>query len=136
MQLQPEFIPQPGAGGWQVSNPPILALVPLRASLALFDEAGMPALRAKSACLTGYLHYLLDRLDGGRIEVITPRDPAERGCQLSLAVRERPREVLAALEEQGVIADFREPNVIRIAPVPFYNTFAEVWRFAQILARA
>jgi kynureninase len=136
MQLQPEFIPQPGAAGWQVSNPPILALVPLRASLTLFEEVGMPALRAKSECLTGYLHYLLERSGGNRFEVITPRDPAERGCQLSLVVRDRPRELLAALEEQGVVADFRQPNIIRIAPVPLYNTFTEVWKLAQILARS
>ena len=81
MQLQPEFVPKAGADGWQVSNPPILAMAPLRASLALFDEAGMPALRDEIGAADGYLQYLLDRLPPGRFEVITPRDPARRGCQ-------------------------------------------------------
>ncbi len=135
MHLQPRFVAQPGAAGWQLSNPPILALAPLRASLALFDEVGMPALRRKSERLTGYLQYLLEQLPGGRFELITPRDPAQRGCQLSLVVHERPQELLQALQMEGVIGDFRPPNVIRVAPVPLYNTFEEVWRFVQILAR-
>ena len=135
MHLQPDFVPVPGAEGWQVSNPPILAMAPLRASLAIFDEIGMPALRTKSEMLTGYLQYLLDLLPPGRFEVITPRDPAQRGCQLSILVHERPREVIQVLEAEGVVCDFREPNVVRVAPVPLYNTFQEVWRFAQVLAR-
>jgi kynureninase len=128
------FVPREGADGWQVSNPPILAMAPLRASLALFDEAGMPALRAKSERLTGYLQYLLDRLPAGAFEIITPRDPGQRGCALSILVRDRPRELLEELQRQGVVCDFREPNVIRVAPVPLYNTFHEVWQFARILA--
>jgi kynureninase len=135
MHLQPEFVPQPGAEGWQVSNPPILSMVPLRASLALFDEAGMPALRAKSERLTGYLQYLLDRLPAGRFETITPRDPARRGCQLSFLVHDRAWELVRTLLEAGIVCDFREPNVIRVAPVPLYNTFHEVWRFVQALAQ-
>jgi kynureninase len=135
MQLQPEFIAQPGAEGWQVSNPPILAMAPLRASLALFDEAGMPALRAKSERLTRYLEYLIDRIPGGRFEVSTPREPGQRGCQLSILVHDRPRGLLKALEAEGVVCDFREPNVIRVAPVALYNTFHEVWTFAHILTR-
>ncbi|HXG11541.1 MAG TPA: kynureninase [Gemmataceae bacterium] len=136
MQLQPDWVPRPGADGWQLSNPPILALAPLRASLEIFDEAGMPALRARSKRLTGYLEYLLDRMPAGRYEVITPRDPARRGCQLSLLARERPEELLRILKTEGVVCDFREPNVIRVAPVPLYNTFHEVWQFAQILRQA
>jgi kynureninase len=135
MHLQPEFIAQPGADGWQVSNPPILAMAPLRASLALFDEAGMPALRTKSERLTGYLEFLLDRLPRGRFEAVTPRDPKQRGAQLSILVHDRPRELLHALDSEGVVCDFREPNIIRVAPVPLYNTFHEVWSFAQILTR-
>lgn len=135
MHLQPDFVPRPGADGWQISNPPILALAPLRASLALFDEAGMDSLRAKSAALTGYLLYLLDRLPAGRVEVVTPREPSRRGCQLSILVRDQPRPLLDALERAGVVCDFREPNVIRVAPVPLYNTFEEVWRFADLLSR-
>jgi kynureninase len=134
MHLQPDFVPQPGAEGWQVSNPPILAMAPLRASLALFDEAGMPALRTKSERLTGYLEFLLDRLPAGRFEVITPREPARRGCQLSILVHDRPRDLVQTLERAGVVCDFREPNVIRVAPVPLYNTYHEVWHFAQLLA--
>src|SRR5262245_63007809 len=129
-----EFVPRAGVDGWQVSNPPILAMAPLRASLALFDEAGMPALRTKSERLTGYLQSLLDRLPAGEFEVITPRDPRQRGCALSILARDRPRALLEELQRQGVVCDFREPNVIRVAPVPLYNTFHEVLQFVQILA--
>src|SRR5207248_7110650 len=123
MQTERVFVPQAGAEGWQVSNPPILALAPLRASLTLFDEAGMPALRAKSERLTGYLEFLLAGLPGARFDVVTPCEPARRGCQLSLLIHDRPREVLAGLQGEGVICDFREPNVLRVAPVPLFNTF-------------
>jgi kynureninase len=133
MRTQTDFVPRPGADGWQISNPPILALVPLRAALGLFDEAGMPLLRAKSERLTGYLLDLLDRLPPGRLEVITPRDPGQRGCQVSLRVRERLPELLRALAAAGVVCDFREPDVIRVAPVPLYNAFEEVWTFARVL---
>jgi kynureninase len=131
-----EFVPRVGADGWQLSNPPIFSMAPLRASLAIFEEVGMEALRAKSAALTGYLQYLIDRLPGGRIEALTPRDPAARGCQLSIRVRDGARDVLKALQAADVVVDFREPDVIRVAPVPLYNTFHEVWRFSRILARA
>jgi kynureninase len=136
MRRQTDFVPRPGADGWQLSNPPILALVPLRASLGLFDEAGMPALRAKSERLTGYLLELLDALPPGRLEVLTPREPERRGCQVSLRVRERVPELLQALAAAGVVCDYREPDVIRVAPVPLYNTYGEVWRFARALAEA
>jgi len=135
MHLEHRFVPRAGADGWQVSNPPVLAMAPLRASLALFDEAGMPALRAKSEHLTGYLQFLLEQLAPSRFEIITPRDPAQRGCQLSILVHDRPRELLATLENAGVVCDFREPNVIRVAPVPLYNGFHEVWAFAEVLSR-
>ena len=135
MQLEPEFVPVLSADAWSVSNPPILSLAPLRASLALFDEAGgMDALRVKSIRLTGYLEYLLDQVGSDRFTVISPRAPNERGCQLSILVRERAQELFAKLEAAGVKCDFREPNVIRAAPTPLYNTFHEVWRFARILA--
>ena len=130
-----DFVPQPGAEGWQVSNPPIFAMAPLRASLALFDEVGMVALRNNSEALTGYLLYLLDQLPTGRFELITPREPGQRGCQVSILVHQRPRELMQALEREGVICDFREPNVIRVAPVPLYNSFEDVWRFVQILSQ-
>ncbi|HWG46722.1 MAG TPA: kynureninase [Gemmataceae bacterium] len=135
MHTQTTFVPRAGADGWQISNPPILAMAPLLAALALFDEAGMPALRAKSERLTGYLAYLLDRLPRGRFEIITPADPARRGCQLSLLVHDRPHELAGFLHAEGIVCDFREPNVIRVAPVPLYNSFHEVWTLAGILER-
>ena len=137
MHLEPEFIPVPSADGWQISNPPILSMAPLRASLAIFEEAGMDALRQKSIKLTNYLQFLLE--DGGSsklFNVITPREADERGCQLSIQAQEHPKELFAKLEAAGVKCDFREPNVIRAAPTPLYNTFHEVWRFANILRRS
>jgi len=140
MHLEPEFIPVPTADGWQVSNPPILAMAPLRASLAIFDEAGgMEPLREKSIRLTTYLQFLLESETGERSKkrytIITPRNTYERGSQLSIQVRERPKELFNKLESSGVICDFREPNVIRVAPTPLYNAFHEVWRFAEILSQ-
>jgi len=136
LHLEPEFIPVSSADGWQISNPPIFAMAPLRASLAIFDDAGgMEALRAKSIRLTGYLEFLLTENGSRKFTVITPRNPGERGCQLSILAHEHPIELLKELEAYGVKCDFREPNVIRVAPTPLYNTFHEVWRFARILAR-
>jgi kynureninase len=134
MQLEPDFVPVRSADAWQISNPPILSMAPLRSSFAIFDAAGgMETLRAKSIKLTAYLEFLLDQISSGLFTVITPRQPNERGCQLSMLVREHPKELFARLEAAGVKCDFREPNVIRVAPTPLYNTFHEVWRFAQIL---
>jgi kynureninase len=130
MHLEREFVPRTGADGWQVSNPPILALAPLRASLALFDEAGMEALRAKSERLTGYLEWLLDRLPAGVVRIVTPREPPRRGCQLSLRIPSG-REMLARLKKAGIVCDFREPDVVRVAPTPLYNSFHDVWRFVE-----
>jgi kynureninase len=135
MHLEPVFVPQPGADGWQVSNPPVLALAPVRASLALFDQAGMAALRAKSEHLSVYLHGLLDALPPGQFELLSPRDPGRRGCQVSLRVLDRPRDAQRALQDAGVVCDFREPDVIRAALVPLYNTFHDAWAFAGALAR-
>src|SRR5256714_11937191 len=135
MQLEPEFIPVPSADGWQISNPPILSMAPLRASLALFDEAGgMQPLREKSKKLTGYLEFLLERAGTNRFTVITPPDSEARGCQLSILAHANPKELHKELEAAGVKADFREPNVIRAAPAPLYNSFHDVWRFGQILS--
>ncbi len=136
MQLEPEFIPVASADAWAVSNPPIFSLAPLRSSLAIFDAAGgMKALREKSEKLTGYLQFLLEQGGATNYEVITPRAAEARGAQLSIVARERPRELFEELERAGVRCDFREPNVIRVAPAPLYNTFHEVWRFARILAQ-
>lgn len=135
LHLEPEFIPVASADSWQVSNPPIFSMAPLRASLAIFDEAGgMKALRAKSIQLTGYLEFLLQQAGSQRFTIITPHDPEARGCQLSILAHEHPKELHKKLEAAGVKCDFREPNVIRAAPTPLYNTFHEMWRFAKILS--
>jgi kynureninase len=135
MHLNEHFVPRPGADGWQISNPPILSLAPLQASLALFDEAGIIALRKKSVALTGYLVRLIDEFAPGTIEIISPRGPEARGCQLSLRVRGGGRALFEQIQDAGVLCDYRNPDVIRVAPVPLYNTFHEVWRFAQILGQ-
>jgi kynureninase len=133
LHLNEAFVPREGADGWQLSNPAILSLTPLLASLEQFDRAGMPALRAKAEALTGYLEYLLDRLPPGRARLLTPREPAARGCQLSLLVPRGAREAFDALRARGVVPDFRQPDVIRMAPVPLYNSFHDVWRAGQAL---
>jgi kynureninase len=134
MHLEPEFVPVPTADAWQLSNPPILSMAPLVASLALFDEAGMPALRAKSRALTGYLRRLVESQVGRRVEIITPAEPDACGCQLSMLLDADVKKVHEALAAEGVVCDTREPNVLRAAPVPLYNAFHEVWRFARVLA--
>jgi kynureninase len=140
MHLEPEFIPVPSADGWQISNPPILSMAPLRGSLAIFEEAGMDSLRQKSIKLTNYLQFLLESEPDGQSKkqytIITPQQADQRGCQLSILVREHPKELFSKLEAADVKCDFREPNVIRVAPTPLYNTFHEVWRFANILRRS
>jgi kynureninase len=134
LHLEPEFIPVASADGWQISNPPIFSMAPLRASLAIFDQAGgIGPLRAKSTKLTGYLEFLLTEIGSKKFSVITPRVPNARGCQLSILAHQHPKELHNALVAAGVKCDFREPNVIRVAPTPLYNTFHEVWRFAKIV---
>jgi kynureninase len=135
LHLEPDFIPVPSADGWQISNPPIFSMAPLRASLAIFDEAGgMEPPRVKSIKLTGYLEFLIDQIGSKKFSVITPADPNARGAQLSIQAHEHPKQLHEELIAAGVKCDFREPNVIRVAPTPLYNTFHEVWRFAQLLA--
>lgn len=126
------FVPSVGAAGWKASTNPVLALAPLAASLAIFAEVGMPALRARSVALTGYLAEVLDDLP---IEVITPHDPAARGAQLSLRFA-AAEAVLERLARLGVVADFRAPDIIRVAPIPLYNTYHEAWRLAGLLREA
>ena len=134
LHLEPEFVPVASADGWQISNPPIFSMAPLRASLAMFEEAGgMEPLRAKSIKLTGYLESLLTQIGSKKFSVITPKSPHERGCQLSILAHEHPKKLHDELIAADVKCDFREPNVIRVAPTPLYNTFHEVWRFARIL---
>ena len=127
------FIPQKNAGSWQMSNAPVFNMVAHNASLDIYDKAGMKALREKSEKLTGYMEYLLRQVTHLPFEIITPAESKQRGCQLSLLFGERGREVFDALTENGVVADWREPNVIRIAPVPLYNTFEDCYRFYDIL---
>lgn len=131
--MGPEFKPLEGAEGWQISNPPIFQLAALRASIEIFDEAGMQNLRAKSEKLTGYLEFLLDQINDERVSVITPRDPKQRGCQLSIRVQNGNKSVFEKITARGVFADWREPDVIRVAPVPLYNSFGDVHKFAEIL---
>jgi kynureninase len=133
MHLEPRFVPRKGADGWQVSNPPILAMAPLRASLEIFDRAGMDALRARSEEMTARLLEQIDAIPQGRFEVITPRNPAERGCQISLRVLSDPKGLFRSLAAAGVVGDFREPDVVRVAPVPLYNTLEEIDAFAEVL---
>ena len=123
----------PGAEGWQLSNPPILSMAAIKASLELFSEVGMQALRDKSIQLTGYLEYLILKLDNKNISIITPKDPEERGCQLSIQVKNANKSLHTKLTEAHVITDWRTPNVIRCAPVPFYNSFEDVYRMVEIL---
>lgn len=127
------YIPIPTVESWQLSNPPILQLASLRASLDIFDEAGIKNLRAKSEMLTGYLEYLINQKNDGSIEIITPKDINQRGCQLSLRTKSNGKEIHQRLNDSGIICDWREPDVIRAAPVPLYNTFDDVWKFAEIL---
>ena len=131
--MKPDFLPIKGAEGWQMSNPPIFQMASHRASLEIFDEAGMESLTGKSRKLTGYLEFLLNEIDNGRISLITPKDSSERGCQLSIRVKDADKNLFKAISERGVIADWREPDVIRVAPVPLYNSFADVYKFAEIL---
>jgi kynureninase len=134
--MPPVFEPLPGAEGWQVSNPPILQLAALRASMDIFADVGMPRLRAKSAALTGYLETLLDHHAPGNVTIITPRDPAERGAQLSLHISKHGQALYARLVRANIMCDWREPDVIRVAPVPLYNTFTDVARFVRIFVEA
>ncbi|HEY0461016.1 MAG TPA: kynureninase [Pyrinomonadaceae bacterium] len=131
--MDDRFIPMRGAEGWQLSNPPIFQMAALHASLEIFEEAGMSALREKSVKLTGYLEFLLGEIKDERIEVITPTNHEERGCQLSIRVKNSDKSLFKALTQNGVIADWREPDVIRVAPVPLYNSFSDVYKFAEIL---
>jgi kynureninase len=133
--MEPQFRAAAGVASWQISNPPILAAAPLLASLAIFREAGLASLRAKSVALTDFLDGLLRPLEPA-LRIITPRASAQRGCQLSVRLAggaERGRRVFEALSARGVVCDWRSPDIMRVAPVPLYNGFEDAWRFAQAL---
>ncbi len=121
----------PGAEGWQLSNPPILSMASIKASLDMFNEVGMDALRRKSIRLTGYLEFLIRELKNDKINIITPQNPDERGCQLSIQVKDADKNLHQKLSNAHIITDWREPDVIRCAPTPFYNTFEDVYRMVQ-----
>lgn len=135
--MQKGFEPIPTAEGWQLSNAPVLSMAAHKAALDIFDEAGMEALHDKRKRLAAFLHFVLGDINSRQskqvIEVITPANEDDRGCQVSMLMLERGKKIFEALQQQGVIADWREPNVIRVAPVPLYNTFEEIWRFGEII---
>lgn len=130
-QMDKRFVPQRGAAGWQVSNAPIFSMAMHKASLDIFEEVGIENLRAKSLKLTAYLEFLLK--GNKNITIITPKEPTERGCQLSLLTKKNGKALFQKLKDNGIVADWREPDVIRVAPVPLYNTFADVYRLAEVL---
>jgi kynureninase len=137
-KMDKEFIPIPTAEGWQLSNAPILSMAAHKASLDIFEQAGMDQLMEKSRSLTEYLFYILDQLNASSadpcLEIITPRNAAEHGCQVSMLMLRDGKKIFEELKKQSVIADWREPNVIRIAPVPLYNSYTDVYRFGEIIS--
>lgn len=135
-EMPDTFVPQHGAGGWQLSNAPILAMAAHLASLEIFAEATMPALREKSVRLTEYMLDLIDEIETDRYEIITPRDPDHRGGQLSIRATHDAEELHKSLQANGVVCDFRRPDVIRVAVAPLYNSYEDIWRFVQVLAQA
>ncbi len=130
--MGPDFVPIIGAEGWQISNSPVLSMACLRESMSIFDEAGMKEIRTKSELLTGYLEYLVKTISDN-VEIITPFVPSERGNQLSLVMKENGKVVFNELGEKGIVCDWREPDVIRIAPSPLYNSYADIYFFFEIL---
>lgn len=141
-KMEKEFVPMPTAEAWQISNAPVLSMAAHKAAVDIFDEVGMDALIQKAEKLTGYLEYVIDTINherglnlgqSGFLEIITPRDKQQRGCQLSIIAHGNGKKLFDRIAEAGVIADWREPNVIRCAPVPLYNSFEDVFRFGEIL---
>ena len=135
-KMRDAFEPIPTTEAWQLSNPPIMAMASVWASLKIFDEVGMKKLRKKAIALTGYLEYLVQSLGDDVINIITPADPKQRGSQLSIQVKNADKKLFEIITKKGVIADWREPDVIRVAPVPMYNSFEDVYRFYKILKDA
>jgi kynureninase len=133
-----KFIPVPGADAWQLSNAPVFGMAPLRVSLDIFAEAGMDRLTVKSTMLTGYLEFLINEINKEYpfIKVLTPNNENERGCQLSLVLKQNGKKIFKMLTNQGIMADWREPDVIRVAPVPLYNSFEDVYHFGLHLKQA
>lgn len=134
-QMGPEFDPIPGAEGWQLSNPPILQLAALRAAFEIFNQAGMDKIELKRQTITSYFDFLLENMLGHEVSVLTPKDQNSRGTQLSLVVKGASKDLVTQLRKNKVIVDFREPNVIRVAPAPLYVSYSDVYRFVQILSQ-
>ena len=138
-QMEKGFMPIPTAEGWQLSNAPVLSMAAHKASLDVFEEAGMENLVVKGRQLNNYMLFILDEINARKsekiIEIITPRNDAEKGCQVSMLMLEKGKEVFEALKQHGVMGDWREPNVIRVAPVPLYNTFTDVFTFGEIISK-
>jgi kynureninase len=136
-KMEKGFEPIPTAEGWQLSNAPVLSMAAHKAALDVFEEAGMDKLQEKRKLLSGYLHFVLNEINSKQqqkvLEIITPSKEEERGCQVSILMLKGGKEIFNELTNQGVIADWREPNVIRVAPVPLYNSFEEVWKFGNII---
>jgi len=135
-EMGPSFQPMPGADGWQLSNPSIVSAAVLRASMDIFHEAGMERLRGKSVSLTGYLEFLLNQKASANFPIITPRERERRGAQLSIRIPKNGRALCEQLAEEGVVGDWREPDTFRVAPVPLYNSYRDVFRFVQRFAAA
>lgn len=132
-RMRDEFDQLPGAEGWQLSNPPILSMAAIRASLDVIKEAGFDKLCEKSKLLTGYFEFLINQLNNKDIKIITPSDPNQRGCQLSIQVKNADKSLYDKLTNAGVITDWREPDVIRCAPIPLYNSFQDVYNMVERL---
>jgi kynureninase len=135
-EMGPNFEPMRGADGWQLSNPSIVSLAVLRASMDIFHEAGMERLRTKSVSLTGYLEYLLREKESPNFSIITPREEERRGAQLSIRIRQNGRALCERLAQGGIVGDWREPDTFRVAPVPLYNSYHDVFRFVRRFAAA
>ena len=131
--MEKNFQPKPGADGWLLSTTQVFNMAALKTSLHLFESAGMKNIRMKSLQLTGYLEFLIKQLAHLNFEIITPTDPTQRGAQLSLYFKERGKQIHQKLVDNGIVVDFREPGVIRVAPAPLYNSFEDVYRFYELL---
>lgn len=134
-QMEPGFDPIESAEAWQMSNAPVLSMAAHKAALDIFVEAGMSAMREKSLLLTGYLEFIVDQVrntTGVQLQILTPANPNERGCQLSIVVPGAKKQLVKDLAERGIVVDWREPNVIRMAPVPLYNSFEDIFTFGEV----
>jgi kynureninase len=138
--MEKGFVPMKGAQGWQLSNAAVFSMAPCKASMDIFDEVGLPKLIKKSRKLTNFMEFVFndisERYDNCNFEIITPKEERYRGCQLSVLMHGQGKEMFDYITKEGVIADWREPNVIRLAPVPLYNSFEDIFKLGQIIENA